>query len=110
MPGRRYTWYKTPSNPGASSQLGTHIKKGWTETVYRQTDSQPVTRESMTTKRLSAMSRLGKAPSLSPLKICEGEEESLHVVESIQPNIYSLNGKSSYLGLPPKIRAEHGLV
>ena len=103
MPGRRYAWYRTPSNPGASSQLGTHIKKGWTETVYRQTDSQPVTRESAMMKRVSAMSRLRKTPSLSSLKIREGERESLQVVESTQPNIHSLKGKSSYLGLPPKI-------
>ena len=57
----------------------------------------------MTTKRLSAMSRLGKAPSLSPLKIRESEGESLQIVESIQPNIHSLKGKSSYLGLRLKI-------
>ncbi|XP_057545951.1 uncharacterized protein LOC130824945 [Amaranthus tricolor] len=49
------------------------------------------------------MSRLGKAHLPSPLKICEGEGESLQVVESIQPNIHSLKGKSSYLGLPLKI-------
>ena len=38
-PGKKYALYRTPSNPGTSSQQGTHIQKGWTETVYPQTDS-----------------------------------------------------------------------
>ena len=44
--GKKYALYRTPSNPRTSSQQGTHIQKGCTETVYPQTDSQATARES----------------------------------------------------------------
>ena len=116
--GKKYAWYRTPSNPRTSSQQGTHIQKGWTETVYPHTNSQATTRESRKeekSKRISAMSRLGKSPSRSEiwkrigasqpsLKIQEGERESVQVAESMQPEVHSLKGKSPYVsGLPPKV-------
>ena len=33
MPGKKYAWYRTPPNLGTSIPQGTHIQKGWTETV-----------------------------------------------------------------------------
>ena len=101
--GRKYAWYRTPSNPEASFQQGTHIGKGWTETVYHQTDCQPASRESVAVKRIFAKSRLGKTPSLSSLKIQEGEGESIQAADRAKPDVYSLKGKSPHSSLPPKV-------
>lgn len=95
MPGERYAW--------VSSQHGTHIRRGWTETVYYQTNSHPATKELVITKQISAKSRLGKVPSSSTLKIHEGEGESFCMGESMQPEVHFLKGKSPLLNLPPNI-------